>query len=38
MQVHFLNEEEIVEEICRAVEQSLAGANNSRDFAVKVRR
>lgn len=36
LQVHFLNEEEIVDEICRAVEKVLVGANESRDFAVQV--
>jgi hypothetical protein len=36
-QVHFLHEEEVVEEICRAVERVLAGANESRDFAIEVR-
>ncbi|GAK63938.1 DNA binding protein [Moesziomyces antarcticus] len=32
-EVHFLNEDEIVEHICRAAQDKLAGANSSRTFA-----
>nr|WJN24863.1 mismatch repair protein [Moesziomyces parantarcticus] len=32
-EVHFLNEDDIVEHICRAAQEKLAGANSSRTFA-----
>ncbi|ETS61698.1 hypothetical protein PaG_04197 [Moesziomyces aphidis] len=32
-EVHFLNEDEIVEHVCRAAQDKLAGANSSRTFA-----
>ncbi|KAJ1024576.1 hypothetical protein NDA13_004506 [Ustilago tritici] len=32
-EVHFLNEDEIVERICQAAQERLAGANSSRTFA-----
>jgi DNA mismatch repair ATPase MutL len=34
--VHFLNEDEMVESICGAVQTALASANTSRSFTVQV--